>query len=129
MASGTEIPMLITGQQRDLWTSNGHGLTVYLGYAQPGVALTKIVKFCNTKAFAELPPHVPVYKKTLVDDPRAKYVNEPGYRLIARSTTDKAEIFQDWVYEVVLASIREIGSYAGKHQEDRVLQHRDSCSC
>ena len=31
-----------------------------------------------------------------MDDPRARYVNEPGlYRLIARSTMEKAECFQD----------------------------------
>ncbi len=43
-----------------------------------------------------------------MDDPRARYVNEPGlYRLIAR-----AELFQDWVYEVVLPSIRRTGSYS-----------------
>ena len=48
---------------------------------------------------------------TPVDDPRARYVNEPGeYRLIARSTMEKAELFQDWVYEVVLPSIRKTGS-------------------
>lgn len=46
-------------------------------------------------------------------DPRARYVNEPGlYRLIGRSTMDKAEAFQDWVYEVVLPSIRKTGSYS-----------------
>ena len=47
------------------------------------------------------------------DDPRTRYVNEPGlYRLIGRSTMDKAEAFQDWVYEVVLPSIRKTGSYS-----------------
>ena len=49
------------------------------------------------------------------DDPRARYVNEPGlYRLIGRSTMDKAEAFQDWVYEVVLPSIRKTGSYSAQ---------------
>ena len=48
-----------------------------------------------------------------VDDPRARYVNEPGlYRLIARSAMEKAEFFRDWVYEVVLPSIRKTGSYS-----------------
>ncbi|DBA84382.1 TPA: hypothetical protein ACH3X2_006213 [Trebouxia sp. C0005] len=52
-------------------------------------------------------------KTTPKDDPRARYVNEPGlYRLIGRSTMDKAEAFQDWVYEVVLPSIRKTGSYS-----------------
>ena len=40
-------------------------------------------------------------------------MNEPGlYRLIGRSTMDKAEAFQDWVYEVVLPSIRKTVSYS-----------------
>ena len=48
-----------------------------------------------------------------MDDPRARHVNEPGlYRLIARSNMEKAEYFQDWVYEVVLPSIRQTGSYS-----------------
>ena len=34
------------------------------------------------------------------------------YRLIARSKMEKAEYFQDWVYEVVLPSIRKTGSYS-----------------
>lgn len=50
---------------------------------------------------------------TPVDDPRARYVNEPGlYKLIARSTMEKAKCFQDWVYEKVLPSIRKTGSYS-----------------
>ena len=56
-AGGTNIPMLVTGQHRDLWL-RGNNLTGYLGYAQPKVALTKILKSRNTKTFAELAPHV-----------------------------------------------------------------------
>ncbi|KAL3134269.1 hypothetical protein ABBQ38_006533 [Trebouxia sp. C0009 RCD-2024] len=76
-------------------------LTAFLEYAQPRVALTKILKTRNTKTFAELLPQVvSILETTPVDDPRARYVNEPGlYRLIARSTMEKAEFFQDWVYE------------------------------
>ena len=48
-----------------------------------------------------------------MDDPRARYVNEPGlYRLIAKSKMDNAECFEDWVYEQVLPSIRKTGSYS-----------------
>ena len=57
MANGTEIPMLVTGQHGDLWF-RGNNLTAYLGYAQPKVALTKILKSRNTKTFAELAPCV-----------------------------------------------------------------------
>ena len=40
-------------------------------------------------------------------------VNEPGlYQLIMASQSDKAEVFQDWVTDEVLPSIRKTGSYA-----------------
>ncbi len=113
MAGSTDIPMLIVGEQRDLWF-RGNNLTAFLEYAQPRVALTKILKSRNTKTFAELLPQVVSNMETTpVDDSRARYVNEPGlYRLIARSKMEKAEYFQDWVYEVVLPSIRKTGSYS-----------------
>lgn len=57
MASSMEIPVLITGRHGDLWF-RGNSLTTYLGYAQPKVALTKILKSRNTKTFAELAPCV-----------------------------------------------------------------------
>lgn len=41
MASGTDIPVLTTRQQKELWF-RGDNLTAYLGYAQPKVALTDI---------------------------------------------------------------------------------------
>ena len=113
MAGNADIPMLIVGEQRDLWF-RGNNLTAFLEYAQPRVALTKILKNRNTKTFAELSPQVVSNMETTpVDDPRARYVNEPGlYKLISRSTMEKAEFFQDWVYEVVLPSIRKTGSYS-----------------
>ena len=47
------------------------------------------------------------------DDSTARYVNEPGlYRLLGKSEMKKAEEFQDWLYEVVLPSIRKTGSYS-----------------
>lgn len=50
---------------------------------------------------------------TPVDDPRPRYVNEPRlHRHIARSTTVTADMFQDWVYEVMLPSIRTTGPYS-----------------
>ena len=47
------------------------------------------------------------------DDQRARYVNEPGlYRLIGKSDMDKAQEFQDWVYEVMLPAIRKTGKFS-----------------
>ena len=55
----------------------------------------------------------PKLETTPVDDPRARYVTEPGlYRLIAKANMDNAECFEDWVYEKVLPSIRKTGSYS-----------------
>lgn len=44
-------------------------------------------------------------------------VNEPGlYQLIMKSRSANAEIFQDWVTDEVLPSIRKTGSYAPEYQ-------------
>ena len=57
MAGSTDIPVLIVGQQKDLWF-RGNNLTTFLEYAQPCVALTKILRTRNTKTYAELLPQV-----------------------------------------------------------------------
>lgn len=42
-------------------------------------------------------------------------VDEPGlYQLIMASRSDKAEIFQDWITDEVIPSIRKTGSYSSK---------------
>ena len=127
MAGNTDIPMLVIGEQKDLWF-RGNSLTAFLEYAQPRVALTKILKHRNTKTFAELLPQVVSNMETTpVDDPRARYVNEPGlYRLIARSNMEKAEFFQDWVYEIVLPSIRKTGSYSATQSAAPAAKQTDS---
>jgi prophage antirepressor-like protein len=46
------------------------------------------------------------------NDGKAVYINEPGlYSLIMHSKTSFAEAFQDFVYEVILPSIRQHGTY------------------
>ena len=57
MTGSTDIPMLIVGEQKDLWF-RGNNLTAFLEYAQPRVALTKKLKSRNTRTFAELLPQV-----------------------------------------------------------------------
>lgn len=38
---------------------------------------------------------------------------EPGfYKLLSRSDSPRAELFQEWLYEIVLPSIRKTGSYS-----------------
>ena len=67
------------------------------------------------------------------DDPRARHFNEFGlYRLIARYTMEKAECFQDRVYEnplslKVLPSIRKTESYSvqpGLYSQVLLLQRK-----
>jgi hypothetical protein len=49
--------------------------------------------------------------------PKSWFVNEPGlYSLIMHSKMEKAEKFQDWVFEDVLPSIRRTGKYELLHQ-------------
>ncbi|DBA82354.1 TPA: hypothetical protein ACH3X2_000611 [Trebouxia sp. C0005] len=129
-AGKESIPLLVVGTQRDLWF-RGNNLTAYLGYAQPRVALTKILKGRNSRTFAELSAEVVSSMETTpVDDPRARYVNEPGlYRLIARSTQEQAEAFQDWVYEIVLPSIRKTGSYSLQQQQPSATTAEDNSWC
>src|SRR5436190_20145922 len=44
--------------------------------------------------------------------PHTVFINEPGiYRLIMRSRMKKAIEFQDWIYEIVIPSIRKTGEY------------------
>lgn len=73
-----------------------------LGYANPSKALQDNVS--------------PKYNQQLDLGRRGKkpnFINEPGlYQLIMRSTLPSAERFQDWVFEEVLPSIRETGSYS-----------------
>ena len=57
LAGGAAIPMLVVGEQKDLWFS-GNNLTAYLGYAQPRVALTKILRNRHSKTFGELLPQL-----------------------------------------------------------------------
>lgn len=48
-----------------------------------------------------------------IGNPERSIVNESGlYRLIFESRKPEAEKFKDWVFEVVLPSIRKTGSYA-----------------
>ncbi len=114
MAGDTNIPLLIVGEQRDLWF-RGNNLTAFLEYAQPRIALTKILKTRNTKIFAELLPEVVSSEETTpVDDPRARYVNEPGlYK----------------VYNGKGRVLSGLGVRKGvaEHQKDRVLLSASSC--
>lgn len=55
------------------------------------------------------------------------FVNEPNmYRCIFQSRKDAAELFQDWVYEEVLPSIRKTAKYARKQRTFIAPRLRDA---
>lgn len=55
-----------------------------------------------------------------------KFITEPNvYRLVMKSKAPKAEMFQDWVYEVVLPTIRKHGAYATPVTIDRMIADPD----
>jgi prophage antirepressor-like protein len=70
------------------------------------------------------------------NDGKAVYVNEPGlYSLIMKSKAQFAEAFQDLVYEVILPSIRQHGTYTlekefeeklaiSKHEKEQEIKAR-----
>lgn len=55
------------------------------------------------------------------------FINESNlYRLIMHAKTERAEQFQDWVYEEVLPSIRKHGLYATPTKVEDILNNPDS---
>jgi hypothetical protein len=74
-----------------------------LGYKDPADAVYRIVKPKN-KGVGKI--QTPGGKQSIT------VLEEPGiYQLIFGSKLESAERFQDWVFEVVLPSIRKTGSY------------------
>ena len=88
-----------------------------LGYSNYYKAVAKHVRPRQTKSLDELLKGVyPILggpPNPDQNDLKTKYMTEAGlYRLIARSKMPFAELFQDWVEEEVLPSIRRTGSYS-----------------
>lgn len=55
------------------------------------------------------------------------FVNEPNlYRCIFRSDKEKAKVFQDWVFNEVLPSIRKNGGYLTPQKVDEILSDPDT---
>jgi prophage antirepressor-like protein len=55
------------------------------------------------------------YVPTKGGNQQAILINEPNlYRLIAKSRMEKAKVFEEWIYETVLPTIRKTGSYSLK---------------
>lgn len=79
-----------------------------LGYKNPAKA---VIQHCKGVTVLETPTQGGLQS--------IKFITEPNvYRLVMRSKTEKAEMFQDWVYNEVLPSIRKTGGYMVTNQED-----------
>lgn len=79
-----------------------------LGYKNPAKAVTQ---HCKGVTVLETPTSGGVQP--------IKFITEPNvYRLVMRSKTERAEEFQDWVYEEVIPAIRHTGGYVMTKQDD-----------
>lgn len=109
--SDCTISILVTNKGETFFHATE--VAAFLGYAQPKVAVTKVLKGKNVKILKDLLPELR-YPSSILNsgDKRQRYVNEPGlYRMIMQSNLPAAETFQDWVYEEVLPTLRRTGSY------------------
>lgn len=86
-----------------------------LGYSNPQKAIRDHVRDKNKT----------VNDSFIVNGTKGLLINEPGlYALIMRSKLPTAEMFQDWVYEEVLPSIRKTGSYSVKETPSYLIEDR-----
>lgn len=138
-ANDMTVPILLVGANADPYF-RANDVAAVLGYTQPAVAISKILKGKNVKTLEELyalglftaetsrqsqgvscaASTVQQGLSVVTNTPRAsdqnvlktRYINEPGlYRLVGSSKLPLAEAFQDWVYTEVLPSIRKTGRY------------------
>ncbi len=66
------------------------------------------------------------YTPTKSGEQELLFINEPNlYRVIFKSRKNEALIFQDWVFEEVLPSIRKTGSYSANtnHTTNQEIHH------
>ena len=93
---------------------NGAEVASALGYKKPRGAVYDHVPLKNKNKLSFLVNCSKVIKTETLDvsDLNASWISEAGlYRLVLKSKAKHAEIFQDWVCEEVLPSIRKAGTY------------------
>ena len=90
-----------------------------LGYADTDDAVRRHCNYAELFKPGELPG--------LEIGPRGMYfIPEPDvYRLVVRSALPTAKVFEKWVFEEVLPSIRKHGLYATEEVVDRILDDPD----
>lgn len=100
----------VIGTAKKPWF-HGANIATALGYTNTNKAIMDNVKSHNKSPGSEIDRgnwQLPLnqYEK------RAVFINESGlYSLIMKSKLKEAEVFQDWVTDIVLPSIRQTGGY------------------
>ena len=109
---------------------NGAEVASALGYKKPRGAVYDHVPLKNKNKLSFLVNCSKVLKTGTLDvsDLNASWISEAGlYRLVLKSKAKHAEIFQDWVCEEVLPSIRKSGIYTAPllGQQIKLLNESD----
>ena len=109
---------------------NGAEVASALGYKKPRGAVYDHVPLKNKNKLSFLVNCSKVLKTGTLDvsDLNASWISEAGlYRLVLKSKAKHAEIFQDWVCEEVLPSIRKSGIYTAPllGQQIKLLNETD----
>ena len=72
------LPILLYGPEQTTWF-RATEVAAYLGYAQPRVAVTKLLNKHYTKRFCQIAPFTSMCKR---DDPRARYIDANGLKIL-----------------------------------------------
>lgn len=103
-----EITKTFEGQNVRMTTLNNE---IYFSVADVGKVLGLSNVYRNVRQFKKGCHSVTTL--TNGGEQEVMYINEPNlYRLIFRSRKEEAQLFQDWIFEEVLPSIRKTGKYS-----------------
>ena len=76
------LPILLYGPEQTAWF-RATEVAAYLGYAQPRVAVTKLLNKHYTKRLCQIAPFASMCKR---DDPRARYIDANGVKILCRKS-------------------------------------------
>jgi len=79
MSANKHLEIVQLGIQWSLTWFRAAEVATYLGYAQPRVAITKILRGHHTKQFREISPFQSTCRQ---DDPRARYIDTEGLKML-----------------------------------------------
>ncbi len=101
---GDNLVRVVKDSENNPWFI-GKDVALALGYERPADAISAHCKYPRILKVGEIP--------TLNIPPRGLSIIPESdlFRLIMKSKLDSAEIFQDWVVEEILPTIRKTGTY------------------